>query len=100
MAVTKGLFVRAQAQPGKEADVEQLFQDAVAMVEAEPQTTVWFGVRFTPDTFGIFDAFPDEAGRQAHLAGQVVEQLRTRGAELFTAPPAIEQVDVLAEKLP
>jgi hypothetical protein len=28
-----------------------------------------------PSTFGIFDAFPDESGRQAHLSGQVAAEL-------------------------
>jgi quinol monooxygenase YgiN len=60
----------------------------------------WFAIRLGPSTFGIFDAFPDEAGRQAHLSGQVAAALMARAPELFSQPPAIEKVDVIAAKLP
>ena len=48
--------------------------------------------------FGIFDAFPDEDGRQAHLAGRLAAALIGRAAELLAQPPSIERVDVLAAK--
>jgi hypothetical protein len=98
--VTEGLFVRLEARPGKEAAVAQFLRDAQPVVEGEPQTTAWFALRLGPSTFGIFDAFPDEGGRRAHLAGQVAVALKTRGSELFAAQPEIDPVDVLAAKLP
>ena len=58
------------------------------------------GIRLGPTTFGIFDAFPDEAGRQAHLSGKVATALMANAAELFSGPPSIEKVDVLVAKLP
>ena len=70
------------------------------MVQEEPGTTAWFGIRLGPTTFGIFDVFPDEAGRQAHLAGRVAAALMAKASELFAQPPAIEKPDVLAAKLP
>ena len=66
----------------------------------ESATTAWFGIRLGPSTFGILDAFPDEAGRQAHLSGKVAEALMAKAGELFSTPPSIEKVDVLAAKLP
>jgi len=60
----------------------------------------WFGIRLGPTTFGIFDAFPDEAGRQAHLSGKVAVALMAKASELLAQPPLIEKVDVLAAKLP
>jgi len=53
-----------------------------------------------PSTFGIFDAFPNEAGRQAHLSGHVAAALMAKASELLAKPPAIEKIDVLAAKLP
>lgn len=97
--VTVGLFVRLQAKPGKEADVASFLEDALPLVQQEPATTAWFAIRLGPSTFGIFDVFPDDSGRQAHLAGRVASALTERGAELFAEPPAIEQVEVLAAKL-
>lgn len=94
------LLVRLEAKPGKEADIEAFLNGGLALVEEEPATVAWFAVRFGPSTFGIFDAFPDEAGRQAHLAGRVGQALGERAAELFAQPPAIEMLDVLAVKLP
>jgi quinol monooxygenase YgiN len=98
--VTVGLWVRLEARPGKEADVEQLLRSGLTLVVDEPATTAWFGVRLGPSTFGIFDAFPDEAGRNAHLTGRVAEALGQKVAELLANPPTIERVDVLAAKLP
>ena len=98
--VTVALFVRLEAKPGKEAEVERFLQSALPIVQEEPATTVWFAIRMSATMFGIFDAFPDEAGRQAHLAGRVAAALMANAAELFAQPPIIEQLDVLAFKLP
>jgi quinol monooxygenase YgiN len=97
--VTVALLVRLEAKPGRESDVEAFLRSGLALVEAEPATTVWFGIRLGPSTFGIFDAFPDEAGRNAHLTGRVAAALGEKASELFAKPPAIERVDVLAAKL-
>jgi quinol monooxygenase YgiN len=99
-SVTVALFVRLEAKPGKEAEVEKFLRGGLALVQQEPATTAWFGIRLGPKTFGIFDAFPNEAGRQAHLTGQVAAALMAKAAELFSQPPSIEKVDVLAAKLP
>jgi quinol monooxygenase YgiN len=98
--VKVALLVRLEAKPGKEADVQAFLRSGLPLVEAEAATTVWFGIRLGPSTFGIFDAFPDEAGRNAHLSGRVAEALGQRASELLAAPPTIERVDVLAAKLP
>lgn len=98
--VTVALFVRLEAKPGKEAEVESFLRSGLAIVEEEPATTAWFALRIGPTTFGIFDAFPDDAGRQAHLAGKVAAALMEKASELFSQPPNIEKIDVLAAKLP
>jgi hypothetical protein len=98
--VSVALFVRLEAKPGKEAEVESFLRSGLALVDGEPATTAWFGLRLGPSTFGIFDAFPGEAGRQAHLNGRVAAALMARATELFSRPPAIEKADVLAAKLP
>jgi quinol monooxygenase YgiN len=98
--VNVALFVRLEAKPGKESAVETFLKSALPLVQAESATTVWFGIRLGPSTFGIFDAFPDEAGRQAHLTGKVAAALMANASELLATPPVIENVDVLAVKLP
>jgi quinol monooxygenase YgiN len=100
MSTTVGLFVRLEAKPGREADVERFLKSAVPLVQAEPATTAWFAIRLGPSTFGIFDVFPDEAGRDAHLQGRVAAALMEHAGELLAQAPAIERIDVLAEKLP
>src|ERR1700748_3652440 len=95
-----GLKVRLEARPGKEDDVADLLRRGQAMVEAEPGTIAWFGVRLGPSTFGIFDAFDDDAGRTTHLSGQLGTELMERADELFRQAPVIEEVDVLADKVP
>ena len=94
------LFVRLEAKAGKESEVENFLTSGLALVRDEPATTVWFGLKLGPSTFAIFDAFPDEAGRQAHLSGRVAEALMAKAADLLAQPPTIEKIDVLAAKLP
>ncbi|GAC1433768.1 MAG: antibiotic biosynthesis monooxygenase [Terriglobales bacterium] len=98
--VKVALWVRLDAKPGKEKDVESFLKGGLAIVQQEPQTTAWFAIRLGPATFGIFDAFPDEAGRQAHLSGQVAAALMAKASELLAKPPSIEKIDILAAKLP
>ena len=94
------LLVRLEAKPGKEAEVEKFLRGGLPLVEQEPATLAWFGIRLGPTTFGIFDAFPDESGRQAHLSGKVAAALMAKAPELLAQPPVIEKADVLAVKLP
>lgn len=94
------LFVRMEAKPGKEQEVERFLEAGLSLVMEEPQTTSWYGIRLGPSTFGIFDAFPDESAREAHLSGKVAAALMARSGELFARPPSIEKVEVLAEKRP
>ncbi len=98
--VTTALLVRLEAKPGKECEVEEFLRGGLALVEEEPATIAWFGIRLGPSSFGIFDAFPDENGRQAHLTGKVAAALLAKADTLFSKPPSIEKVDVLAAKLP
>jgi len=98
--VKVALFVRLEAKPGKEKEIESFLMQGLSLVMEEPATTAWFGIRLGPSTFGIFDAFPDEAGRQAHLSGRVAARLMEKASELLSAPPSIEKADVLAAKLP
>jgi len=94
------LFVRLEAQAGKEKEVEEFLRGGLAVVQQEPATTAWFAIRLGPSTFGIFDAFTDESGRQAHLSGRVAAALMAKAPELLAGPPVIENADVLAVKLP
>ena len=94
------LFVRLEAKPGKAEDVANFLRGGLPLVEREPATLAWFGIRLGPTTFGIFDAFPDESGRQAHLSGQVAAALMAKAPELLAQPPVIEKADILATKLP
>ncbi|MEO7970431.1 MAG: antibiotic biosynthesis monooxygenase [bacterium] len=98
--VTVALFVRLEAKPGKEAEVESFLNSGLALVEAEPETTAWFALRLGPSTFGIFDAFTDDSGRQAHLSGKVAAALMANASALLAQAPVIEKIDVLAAKLP
>jgi quinol monooxygenase YgiN len=100
MMVTVGLLVRLEAKPGMEADVERFLEGGLALVNQEPDTTAWFAIKMGPSTYGIFDVFPTDAGRQAHLQGRVAEALMAQAADLFSQAPDIGTIDVLASKLP
>jgi len=100
MPVTVGLLVTLEAQPGKEADVEEFLNAGRSLVEEEPDTVAWFAVKLGPTTYAIVDFFPDDAGRTTHLQGKVGQALEARAGELFATAPDIAQLDVLASKLP
>lgn len=93
------LLATLEAKAGKEAEVERFLKGAQPIVQGEPATAAWFAIRMGPTTFGIFDVFRDEAGRDAHLNGQVAAALMAKASELFATPPKIEKLDVLASKL-
>ena len=94
-----GILVTLQARPGKEMDVEQFLSLATPLVAAEVDTTAWFAFKIGPQTFGIFDTFQDEEGRNAHVSGEVAKALFARAEELFVTPPQVQMVDIVAAKL-
>jgi quinol monooxygenase YgiN len=98
--VVKALFVRLVAQDGKGDEVEAFLRDGLEAVMEEPDTTTWYAVRFGHHDFAIFDTFPDNAGRLAHLAGKVGRALVLRTPQLLDGMPKIEHGHVLAYKLP
>lgn len=98
--VTTALWVRMEAKPGKEKEVEEFLLAGRPLVMEEPATIAWFGVKLGPSSYAIFDVFPNDAGRQAHLSGKVAAALMAKAPDLFSQPPSIEKLDVLASKLP
>ncbi|HEY7291925.1 MAG TPA: antibiotic biosynthesis monooxygenase [Vicinamibacterales bacterium] len=96
--VKVGLWVRLEAKPGKERDVDEFLRGGLAIVQAEPATVDWFAIRLNASTFGIFDTFADDAGRDAHLAGRVAAALMAKAPDLLAKPPSIEKIEVLASK--
>jgi quinol monooxygenase YgiN len=97
---SRGLLVHVEARAGKSAKVEELLRSAAALVEKEPETTAWFALRFGRGRYGVFDAFNEDNGREEHLRGPVAKALMGKADTLFTRPPRIQKVDVLADKLP
>ena len=98
-AITKGLLVTLEAKPGLEDDLAQFLVEAQALVAQEPGTVAWFAFRTGPSTFGIFDVFPDESARHAHLAGPVAAALLDRAGDLLEGEPQIVDADVLADRV-
>jgi quinol monooxygenase YgiN len=94
------LYVQLEAKPGKEQEVATFLSGARNMVTEEPDTTAWFAIRMGPRMFGIFDAFANERGRDAHLQGRLATQIRAKAPDLFVKTPEIQRVEVLADKLP
>lgn len=97
--VTVAILAQMKAKPGKEADVESFLKSALALANQEQGTTVWFALKLDSSTFGIFDAFANEEGRDAHLSGPIAAALMANAADLLAQAPIIEKVEVLAAKL-
>ncbi|MEA2180477.1 MAG: hypothetical protein QOG77_3774 [Solirubrobacteraceae bacterium] len=97
--ITTALFVRLEAKTGREEEVESFLRAALNTVDTEDGTPLWFALRFGPSSFAIFDAFPDDAARQAHLSGDVASSLMEKAPQLLASDPTIERADVLAGKV-
>jgi quinol monooxygenase YgiN len=95
-----GLFVRLEAKPGKEEEVAAFLMQGLHMANQETTTPLWFALRLGPSTFGVFDAFPNESGRQAHLNGPIAKALMAHAPNLLAVPPSIETTEILGAKLP
>ena len=98
--IKNALFVRLEAKPGKEKELAQFLHEGLDLARQEGTTPVWFALQLGPSTFGIFDAFADEAGRQAHLTGPIAKALGANAPNLLAQAPSIERIDVLGTKLP
>lgn len=98
--ISLGLFVRLEAKPGKEQEVASFLSQALQMANQETTTRLWFSLRLGPSTFGVFDAFSDESGRQTHLSGPIAKALMANAPNLLSAPPSIEKTEILGFKLP
>jgi len=91
-----GLLVTLEARSGKEADAEAFLKLAEALALNEKETSKWYAFKIGPRKFGIFDTFANEAGRNAHLTGEIAKALGARASELFSASPQVEKVEILA----
>ena len=94
-----GLFVRLEAKPGKEQEVAAFLMQGLQLANQEQTTPLWFALRLGPSTFGVFDAFADESGRQAHLNGPIAKALMAQAPQLLASPPSIERTEVLGAKV-
>ena len=93
-----GLLVRLQAKTGKEQEVANFITNALPLAIDEPETITWYAIKIDSSTFGIFDTFPHEEGRQAHLTGKIANALMANASELLAQDPTIEKVKILALK--
>lgn len=93
-----GLYGSLKAKPGKEAEVEAFLKQGAEMAKAEPGTVTWYALKEGDGRYGIFDTFNDEAGREAHLNGEIAKALMSKADELLSEPPQIHKIDLLAEK--
>ena len=98
--VTVGLLVRLEAKPGKEETVENFLRGALPLAQAEPATTTWYAIRLGPSTFGIFDTFPDDSGRQAHLNGPIAAALMANAPSFSHSHPPLRWLTYLQPRIP
>ena len=94
------IWAVVESRPGKEEEVEAFLKSAQSLAEREAETTSWYAVRIGPSKYGIFDTFPDERGRVAHLTGEIAKALAAKAPELFAREPEIHRVSILASKTP
>jgi len=94
------LLALLEAKAGKEKEVEEFLKSAQPLAVRESGTSTWYAVKLGPAKFGIFDTFKDEAGRKAHLSGEIAKALFAKADELLAKPPQVEMLEILAAKAP
>lgn len=94
----QAIWVMLKAKPGKESEIESFLAQGAQMAGSEAGTVTWYGVKMGPGVYGVFDTFNDEAGRDAHLSGDIAKALMAKAPDLFTNEPRIEQMEILAAK--
>ena len=94
----QAIWVMLKAKPGKEADVEAFLKQGAVMSNDEPQTVTWYGVKIAPGMYGVFDTFDDEAGRDAHMNGEIAKALMAKADDLFSQAPKIHKITLVAKK--
>src|SRR5882672_10445896 len=94
------IWAQLNAKPGKEQEVEKFLKSAQPLAEREEGTINWYAVKMAPGSYGIFDTFADDSGRNAHLTGEIAKALAARAGELFAEPPEIHKLEILAAKVP
>ena len=92
------LYVRLVPRPGKESEVEAFLKQGAEMAKDEPGTVAWYGIKADSGAYSVFDTFEDEAGREAHLNGAIAKGLMSKAEELFSEPPKIDKISLVAEK--
>lgn len=98
MAVDRGLLALLEAKPGKGDDLAAFLQQGRELAVAEGGTVTWYAFKLSDTTYGIFDTFEDEEGRQAHLNGQIPAALGQVAADLLAKDPDIRTTEILAVK--
>lgn len=97
-SVKCGLLVRLYAKPGMEKALGEFLSGAIELANQESNTKHWFAIQFSPNAFGIFDTFPNEEGREAHLNGKIAAALGENADRLLEKAPSIERFDILEAK--
>ena len=98
MTVKLGLLALLEAKPGRGADLASFLESGRALAVAEAGTVTWYAFRISDTSYGIFDSFETEEGRQAHINGEIPKALAAVAADLLAKDPDIRPIDILAVK--
>lgn len=91
-----GILVTLKAKKGKEMEVSNFIREAVNLARREEKTITWYSYKIDESTFGIFDTFEKESGREAHLNGEIASALMEKASELLSEPPSVKKVEILS----
>jgi quinol monooxygenase YgiN len=92
------LYAHLKAKPEKRAEVEAFLKSALPLAQQEMATVTWYAFKEDEGSYGIFDTFDTEEGRQAHLDGPIAKALMSKAGELLSEPPKIHKITLLADK--
>ena len=98
MSVRFGVLALLEAKPEKGSELGRFLENGRALAVAEEGTVTWYAFKVSETTYGIFDTFEDQDGRQAHLNGEIPKALASVAPELLASEPDIRTVEIVAVK--
>jgi quinol monooxygenase YgiN len=98
MTVTLGLLALLEAKPGRGDELAAFLEQGRAIAAAEEGTVTWYAFKLGDTSYGIFDTFESEQGRQAHIDGEIPKALGQVASDLLAKEPDIRPVDIVAVK--
>jgi len=84
ITMKEATYIPFEAKSGESTNLENFLAEGARLVtQTEPKTLYWYALKKINGSFGIFDFFPNKAGRAEHFEGKVAAALNANADTLI-----------------